>query len=136
MFLKSLNFIAKWFLITCTLNISPISPLLIFFFIIEIKSLFNVGDQYGFIYIRADKGVNPAELADKIEEKLRKEKGQKEGEEDFYVQTFEQLVETFSTILVVLNAILVIISGISIVVAAVNIMNTMYTAVIDRTKEI
>lgn len=102
----------------------------------DIKSLFNVGDQYGFIYIRADKGVNPAELADKIQEKLRKEKGQKEGEEDFYVQTFEQLVETFSTILVVLNAILVIISGISIVVAAVNIMNTMYTAVIERTKEI
>ena len=35
-----------------------------------------------------------------------------------------------------LNAILVIISGISIVVAAVNIMNTMYTSVIERTREI
>jgi len=50
--------------------------------------------------------------------------------------SFEQLMETFGTILLVLNSILVIIAGISIVVAAVNIMNTMYTAVLERTKEI
>ncbi len=102
----------------------------------DAKSLFNVGDEYGFIYIRSDKGVNPSELADKIEDKLRKKKGLKEGEEDFYVQTFEQLVETFNTVLIVLNAILALIAGISIAVAAVNITNTMYTAVIERTKEI
>jgi putative ABC transport system permease protein len=100
------------------------------------KELFDVGDEYDFIYIRAAKGVEPSELANRLEEKLRKEKGQKEGEEDFYVQTFEQLIETFGTILVVLNAIMVLIAGISVLVAAVNIMNTMYTSVIERTKEI
>jgi putative ABC transport system permease protein len=45
-------------------------------------------------------------------------------------------METFGTILLVLNSILVIIAGISVLVAAVNIMNTMYTAVLERTKEI
>src|SRR3989339_287184 len=98
--------------------------------------IFDVDDEYAFIYIRAAEGVSPAKLASRLEEKLRKEKGQKEGEEDFFVQTYEQLIETFGTILVVLNSILVIIAGISIVVAAVNIMNTMYTAVLERTKEI
>jgi len=100
------------------------------------KELFDIGDEYGYIYIRAEKGIVPTELADRLEEKLRKKKGQKEGEEDFYIMSFEQLMETFGTILLVLNSILVIIAGISVVVAAVNIMNTMYTAVLERTKEI
>jgi len=100
------------------------------------KELFDVGDEYGYIYIRADKGVVPTELADKLKEKLRNKKGQKEGQEDFYIMSFEQLMETFSTVLLVLNSILVIIAGISVLVAAVNIMNTMYTAVLERTKEI
>ena len=102
----------------------------------DTKELFDIEDEYAFIYIRAEKGTEPSELADKIEEKLRKEKGQKKGEEDFFVQTFEQLIETFGTILVVLNTILVMIAGISVLVAAVNIMNTMYTVVLERTKEI
>ncbi len=100
------------------------------------KELFDAGDEYEYMFIRTEKGANPTEVADRLEEKLRKKKGQKEGEEDFYVQSFEQLMETFGTILLVLNSILVIIAGISVVVAAVNIMNTMYTAVLERTKEI
>ena len=100
------------------------------------KELFDKGDEYAMVYIRAEKGVVPTELAERLEEKLRKKKGQKEGEEDFYIQSFEQLMETFGTILLVLNSILVIIAGISVLVAAVNIMNTMYTAVLERTKEI
>jgi len=102
----------------------------------DAKELLNMGDEYAFVYLRAAKGVDISLLADRIEEKLRKEKGQKEGEEDFFVQTFEQLVETFGTVLTVLNSILVLIAGISVLVAAVNIMNTMYTAVLERTKEI
>src|SRR3989338_843886 len=102
----------------------------------DAEELFSKKDEYAFIYIRADKNVNPSELAAKLEERLRKEKGQKEGEETFFIQTFEQLLETFGTILLVLNAVLVIIAGISVLVAAVNITNTMYTAVLERTKEI
>jgi putative ABC transport system permease protein len=100
------------------------------------KEFFDKGDEYAFVYIRADKGADPVGLAERLEEKLRKRKNQKEGEEDFYIQTFEQLLETFGTVLIVLNAILIIIAGISVLVAAVNIMNTMYTSILERTKEI
>jgi len=101
------------------------------------KDLFDMDDnEFAFVYLQAEKGVDPSELADKVEDKLRKKKGQKEGQEDFYVASYEELLETFSTVLNVLNGILVIIAGISIIVAAVNIMNTMYTAVLERTKEI
>ncbi|MCP3684891.1 MAG: ABC transporter permease [bacterium] len=100
------------------------------------EELFEVEDKYDYIFIRTDKGEDPTELADRLEDKLRKKKGQKEGEEDFYIQSYAQLLESFSAVLLVLNVILVIIAGISVVVAAVNIMNTMYTAVLERTKEI
>jgi putative ABC transport system permease protein len=101
-----------------------------------VKELFDIGDEYGYIFVKAEKNENPSELADKLQEKLRKYKGEEEGQETFYVQSFEKIMETFETVLLILNSILVIIAGISVLVAAVNIMNAMYTAVLERTKEI
>jgi putative ABC transport system permease protein len=93
-------------------------------------------DKYSFVMVRSEPDISPKELSEKIKEKLRKHKGQEEGKEDFYVQTFEDAIEMFTNILDVINAILVLIALISVVVASVNIMNTMYTAVLERTKEI
>jgi putative ABC transport system permease protein len=93
-------------------------------------------NEFGFIIARAEKNVDPEELADKIEEKLRKKRGEEEGRETFFVQTFADALQTFNAIFGVLNGILVLIALISLIVAGVNIMNTMYTSVLERTKEI
>ncbi|MBI2558581.1 ABC transporter permease [Candidatus Woesearchaeota archaeon] len=93
-------------------------------------------DKFGFIMISSQNGVNPGELAEKIEEKLRKFKNQEEGKEDFFVQTFEDALATFTTVINMINGVLVLIAFVSMLVAFVNIMNTMYTAIIERTKEI
>ena len=95
----------------------------------------NTG-QFGFVLLNAEKGVQPSELADKITEKLRKHRNEEEGKETFFVQSFEDIIKTFGNIINVLNGVLVLIALISLVVASVNIMNTMYTAVLERTKEI
>jgi len=100
------------------------------------KTVLNRNDSYEFIYVRSAINEDPKEVAKKVQEKFRKHKGQKEGQEDFFVQTFEQLIETFGSVLLVINGVLVIIALISLIVAAVNIMNTMYTAILERTKEI
>jgi putative ABC transport system permease protein len=101
------------------------------------ESLYNdIKDKFGYVFLKAEKSFNPEELADKIEEKLRKHKGQEEGKENFFVQTFSDILATFGTIINILNGILVLIALVSVVVASVNIMNTMYTAVLERTKEI
>ena len=92
-------------------------------------------DEFGFVMIKANRNVNPSVLADRITERLRKHKGQEEGKEDFFVQTFEDALQTFNNIILVLNGILFLIALISVVVAGVNTMNTMYTAVLERTKE-
>lgn len=99
------------------------------------KEIFGV-ETYEYIYLRSSVGQNPSELATKINEKFRKHRNQKEGEEDFFVQTFEDALKTFTSIIAILNGILLLIAFISIVVAAVNIANTMYTSVLERTREI
>ncbi|MFH0869834.1 MAG: ABC transporter permease [archaeon] len=93
-------------------------------------------DKYSFVMVRSEPDISPKAVADKIKEKLRKHKGQDEGKEDFYVQTFDDAIQMFTNVLDIINAILVLIALISVVVASVNIMNTMYTAVLERTNEI
>ena len=93
-------------------------------------------DKFGFVILSSQRDARPSELAPKIEEKLRKHKGQNKGKEDFFVQTFEDALATFTTIINIINGMLVLIALVSLVVAFVNIMNTMYTSILERTKEI
>jgi len=96
----------------------------------------DIKDSFSMVMLRSETGVDPQKLSPRIQEKLRKFKGQEEGKEDFFVQTFDDILRVFGNIVGVLNGILVLIALISLVVASVNIMNTMYTAVLERTNEI
>ncbi len=99
------------------------------------KEIFEIED-YEYVYLRVSPDQDPSEIAEKINEKFRKRRGQKEGEEDFTVQTFEDVMAVFTNMITILNGVLVLIALISLVVAAVNITNTMYTSVLERTREI
>jgi len=100
-----------------------------------VKELFGVQSYYS-IFVRAKQGENPARLVEGIREALRDHRGQKRGNEDFFVQTFEQVIATFSSVLGIITGVVVLIACISIIVAGVNIMNTTYAAILERTKEI
>ena len=103
----------------------------------EFEALFpSKKNKFGFVLAQSEKGILTKGLAEKIQEKLRKFKGQEEGKEDFFVQTFEDALATFGVVINVINGVLFLIALISLIVASVNIMNTMYTAVLERTKEI
>ncbi|MBN2112374.1 ABC transporter permease [Candidatus Woesearchaeota archaeon] len=99
------------------------------------KEIFEEED-YFFILLRAAPDQDATALADKIKERFRKYKGQKEGQEEFFAQTYVQMMESYDAALNVLIGILVLIALVSVVVAAVNIMNTMYTSILERTREI
>jgi len=100
-----------------------------------LEDVFNL-TNYQFIVIRSSPSENPSKLAEIIQEKLRKHRNQEEGKEDFFVQTFEQVIETFNSILKVITMVVILIALISLIVAAVNITNTMYASILERTKEI
>ncbi len=93
-------------------------------------------DKFGYAMLRAQKGIDASELAERLKEKFRKHKGLDEGKEDFYIQSFEDMLAIYGNIILIINGIIFGIAFISVIVAVINIMNTMYTAVTERTREI
>ncbi|MCH8003252.1 MAG: ABC transporter permease [Nanoarchaeota archaeon] len=71
-----------------------------------------------------------------IEQLLRKERNVKEGEEDFTVQSPQNALQSLDQTLFGVQLFISIIAFISIIVGGIGITNTMYTAVLERTKEI
>jgi putative ABC transport system permease protein len=92
--------------------------------------------EYDYLIARIDRSEDPVLVANRIEETLRNFRDVKEGEEDFTVQTTDELRASFDTILGIIQVVLTGVALISLLVGAIGIMNTMYTAVLERTKEI
>jgi len=72
----------------------------------------------------------------KIKRLLRKSHKLGSKEDDFKVQTPEQLLETFSTIINTITLAMIGILSISLLVGGIGIMNTMLVSVSERTREI
>jgi len=102
----------------------------------SLKDITGVTDELSTIHAIANTGVEPSSLAETIKKNLRRSRNLKEGNEDFSVQTSEQLRETVSSILGIVQAIIIGIAAISLLVGGIGIMNTMYTSVLERTNEI
>ena len=77
-----------------------------------------------------------ASVKENIEKLLRKERNVKLGEENFIVQSPQNILEALDSTLLAVQIFIFLISAISLVVGGIGIMNTMYTSVLERTKEI
>jgi len=100
------------------------------------RGLYGIQDEVSAVVAQASHGEDPEAVADRIARELRRFRGVKEGKEDFDVQTSGQLLGTFQNIISIVTAVLAGIALISVIVGGVGIMNTMYTAVLERTREI
>ncbi len=98
----------------------------------DAEQLFDVSDEYDFFFVKVKEGADPEDVAERIRDRLEKLR----GEEDFTVMTAAQLSETVGGILSAVSAVLIGIGAISLLVGGVGIMNTMYTSVTERTREI
>jgi putative ABC transport system permease protein len=102
----------------------------------EIDSIFPDSDNYfGWIVARAD-SEKIDWTVENIEKDLRKSRDQEEGKEDFFVQSYTDLLESFLVAMNIIIGFVILIALISVLVSAVNTANTMITSVVERTKEI
>ena len=102
----------------------------------DMKDLLNIDNEIDLIVVRVENKDNLDKVANDIKNKLRKDRKEKLGEEDFSVQTPVQSLAAINTILNIIKIIVVGIASISLIIGGVGIANTMYTSVLERTKEI
>jgi len=101
-----------------------------------IKELYpNETLPYNWIVAKVDVS-NLEKITKDIERNLRKERNLEEGKEDFFVQSFDDMIESYSMILDIVIGFIILIALISVLVSAVNTANTMITSVLERVKEI
>ena len=77
-----------------------------------------------------------AKTKENLEKLLRKERDVDIGEEDFEVSSPQNILNALDSTLAGINIFVAVIAGISLLVGGIGIMNTMYTSVLERTKEV
>ncbi|MBS3100440.1 ABC transporter permease, partial [Candidatus Pacearchaeota archaeon] len=102
----------------------------------DAQELFNIGDRVDAIVVQIKEGEDINLVAEDVGKKLRKSRGVTEKTQDFSISTPEELLKSFGTILNIITAFLSGIAAISLLVGGIGIMNTMYTSVVERTREI
>ena len=100
------------------------------------RKSFGNRDRYDGLIAQTQLGADPDVVAENIKQDLRRERGLKVGDENFEVQTPRELIASFLVVFSIVSFVIYGIAGISLIVGGVGIMNTMYTAVLERTKEI
>jgi len=101
-----------------------------------LKDTFDRDDSVDLIIARV-KDTNKLDASKiAVEKLLRKSRDVKVGEEDFSVQTPEAALSTLNDILLGVQIFVALIASISVIVGALGIVNTMYTAVLERRRNI
>jgi putative ABC transport system permease protein len=101
-----------------------------------LRELLDIQEDYDIIPVKILEGENINVVEERIKKELRKYRDVEEGKEDFSVETPGDILGTLNNILLIVQGVLIGIAAISLLVGGIGIMNTMYTAVTERTKEI
>ncbi|MFH1649034.1 MAG: ABC transporter permease [Candidatus Woesearchaeota archaeon] len=97
-----------------------------------VREMYNEPEGVSFIEGKVKPSVDINQLAIKLRRDLKRAR----NNENFEVQTPEQLLQSFGTVLTIVQVVLIGIAAISLLVGSIGILNSMYTSVLERTKEI
>jgi len=75
-------------------------------------------------------------ILENVEKSLRKSRDLEKGKEDFFVQSWQDMMETYTLVLDSIIGFVILIALISVLVSAINTANTMITSVLERIREI
>ena len=106
------------------------------FFNEDVTDIFPDDGTTDIIAVKVKDAKQISSVKASVERLLRKERNVKAGAEDFTVSTPEQALRSLNSALFAVQLFVYIIAGISLAVGGIGIMNTMYTSVLERTKQI
>lgn len=115
---------------------NPSDDKLIYMNIEDFKELFNSDKRVDQIIVQVNEGESTSAVAKKVEKKLRTFREVTEKTQDFVVLTPDELLESFRMILSIITGFLLSVAAISLIVGSIGIANTMFTSVLERTREI
>lgn len=96
----------------------------------------ELSEDYDLIAVQVEEGVDVAQMKEIIERRLREDRNLDPGAEDFEVSTPQEALNSLNSILTSVQILIIGIASISLLVGAIGIMNTMFTAVLERRREI
>jgi putative ABC transport system permease protein len=102
----------------------------------DVRRILEEPEIFSMIVAQSAQGESPDGVAERIEKAIRRDRHQKEGKEDFQVQTSTDLIASFNAVFNIIQVVFVGIAAISLLVGGIGIMNVMFTAVLERTREI
>jgi len=102
----------------------------------DLRRIFEIPNRVDQIAIQVEDEKTILEVAERVGKKLRTSRDLTEKTQDFEILTPDQLLESFGAILIIITGFLLSVAAISLLVGGIGIVNTMYTSVIERTKEI
>ncbi len=100
------------------------------------EEITGIHNRVDFIILQVADEKNLDTIAQQLTRELTRYHGLPEGHEDFTLQTPDELMESFNTIINVVQGVFIGIALLSLLVGIIGIMNTMYTSVLERKKEI
>ncbi|MFH0874942.1 MAG: ABC transporter permease [archaeon] len=93
-------------------------------------------EEVSVVAVRIQEGEDINKVSEDVEKKLRSFRNVEKGKEDFRVSTPQQILNTFLTVFNIVTGVIIGIAAISLLVGGIGIMNTMYTSILERTREI
>ena len=100
------------------------------------RDLLNKPKEIDMIMVQVEPGFSPKDVAVGIEKKLYKLHDVDNKTADFSAMTNDDLMKRVNDMLFIIQVVFLGIAAISLLVGGVGIMTTMYTSVVERTKEI
>lgn len=108
---------------------------LVFVPIEQYQDLFD-DEDYAYVIAETPRGADLQGFIDEIEKELRAFRDEDPGDETFSVETVQDQIDSFLGIITAVQTVVVSIAAISLVVGAIGVGNTMYTAVLERKRDI
>ncbi len=102
----------------------------------DARELYDAPEEVSMIMVKVNDARDLDNTVENIKKDLRRHRNVKEGKEDFTVQSTKKFIESFLVVFNVITVLLVGLASISLLVGAIGIANTMYTAVLERNREI